>query len=398
MGFETFWRDALTNRAKNIGRPAKDLLPQIDDGWRQALQGLPALPLERPLLEQFNFPGRLALLATGTIASGAPAGFVTPELLQHLVQRAWDDPQIAAKVFSKEYLGKALEGILKRGEAPREWFLDREIRGELANAISSLTRERKIPLALTGDLLVDLLARKVARNPNLAELRISEDHVEDVLRLLAGKGNPFSGALPDHLGRLLPLVLEEAGGEFGIPVTPEDANAAVRLLLTGEFFQDAKYSVEVTLRTVPKLLVNAPKDVVKLPGRIFTLVKAMTVGVIHFPLEFPSFVRELAQSGNPPSSALLSQTLDWLYDTGTFRTAADLVWQLTAPDNESLRLALLAFARVNGAPVTAAHLDAVREIFHTDAPNLQPAITEGVKFLRTRFADRLPDMLTSFVS
>jgi hypothetical protein len=130
-------------------------------------------------------------------------------------------------------------------------------------------------------------------------------------------------------------------------------------------FVQLKYGFPVVLRTVPKLLLEAPQDVITLPGRVFGLVKALSEGMLDVPTDLQALLTAIVTSETPKSPVLLQKALDALYDFGTFRSAADLVWELTAPDNQSLRLALLLFARANGVPERGA-IEFYRELVEVD--------------------------------
>lgn len=395
--FGGFWGAALKNRAGNVGTPVSALLPHVDELWVTGVQGTTGLPVDATLLQRINFPGRLALVAIGKNTHEWPSRDTLNDLVKAAVWQARQKQRITETNIGPDILEQAVAGILKEGRAPRDWFLDHEIRGELAEAISEVAKRNGRPEVVSGGTLTDLIAWRAARLPELKARGITEAQLETALTLLSNKGNPLTGVFAGELGRNLPLVLEEAAKELALPVTGEEAMTAVELLLTGEFFHDAASSIEVTLRTVPQLFLSVPQDVVSLPWRIFGLVKAISDGLIQLPFELPNFVVDLVTSGAPKSPELLTQTLQWLYSNGTFRNAGDLVWELTAPDNESLRLALVIYARAHGVPVTPELLEAARGLFKTEAPDLGPAITEGVKFLTEHYGNRVPEVLKPFL-
>jgi hypothetical protein len=396
QAFSGFWGGALKNKAGNIGKSVGELVPLVDELWRNGVQGIEGLSVAGDLLQKINFPGRLALLAVGKRKKGQLTNDTVSALIEPIALQAYQKSRIKQAGITRDALKGLAEAILNKGETAREY--DWEIRGEVAEAISEVAKRHGLSDVVSGGTLTDLIAWRAARIPALKERGITEVHIENALTLLANKENPLTGAVAGNLGQNLPLALEEVAKEIGVPITGEDALTAVELLLTGEFFRDAASSIEVTLRRVPQVLISVPSDAVRLPWRIFGLAKAIVDGLIQIPGEAPQFIKDLVTDGSPKSPALLTETLQWLYSNGSFRNAADLVWELTAPDNESLRFALLFFASMHGVRVTPELLDGAREIFRTDTPSLGPAIKEGMTFLTDRYGKRVPEILKPFLT
>jgi hypothetical protein len=392
-----FWGTALKNKAGNIGKPVSELLPLLDELWKSNVQGVAGLPGASELLQKFNFPGRIALLTIGQSPRAWPTSNTLNDLIEAAVVQALQKQRIMETNIQSDILTRAITGIFAEGRSPRDWFEEWGVRGELAETIGEVAKRHGFPDLVSGGTFTDLIVWRTARLPALKSRGIPEAQLATAFTLLTNHGNPLTGLFAGDLGQNLPLVLEEAAKELALPLTEEEARTAVELLLTGEFFRDAAASIQATLQAVPQLLLSAPQDVVSLPWRIFGLANAIVTGLIKLPGEAPHFVLDLVKSGAPKSPALLTQTLQWLYSNGTFRSASDLVWELTAPDNESLRLALIVFARAHGVPVTPELLDGARMLFRTDTPELGPVIQEGVNFLKERFGDRVLESFKPFL-
>lgn len=391
-GFTGFWEVAIQKKDGPVTSIAQ-LVPQVDELWKKGVKGLAGLSVPTEVLEKIHFPGQLALLALGKRDS-TPFSTVSLEgFVEAVVRQAHQRPRMTETNVTRDILTKAVEGIVQHGTSPQHWFLDRGVRGELAETISEVATRTGFPALVNGELLGDLVIAKGVRLPEFQAAGITDRHIQAALTLLGGKGNPLSGLSAGNLGDNLPLVVEHVAKELAFPVTREEAITAGELLVTGEFFHDATSSLQVTLRTVPKLLLEAPRDVITLPGRVFGLVKALSEGMLAGPTDLQAILKAIVTSETPKSPALLQKALDALYDFGTFRNAANLVWELTAPDNQSLRLALLLFARANGVPVTPEHLEAARALFKTDSPDLGPTIVSGVKFLEERYGGQIGGVL-----
>jgi hypothetical protein len=392
---EELWDRALKKKDRGIKIP--ELTPKFNDLWTEALPAHGGIG--KDVLQGLNFPARISLAALGT-RQPVP---LDDAFIEAVIEKAYDKPAIkihASGEVLRTYLRKIATQILKPKpeETSQSAFSEEEVRQgvdkDFAEAVSEVARDRGIPNPLTEDLLLGLIARVAARRSEVSNLGVNASDIEAVLRaLLVNRlplGNVLTGKFEGEQGRrLLGVIVRVAANEFGVPFAQEEeALAAVQLLVTGEFFKDAVTSVRAVLLTVPELLVAVPGDVVHLPRTVVRLGRAVVHDIPDIPEAILSAVRTLVNSIIPgreddqrPDPELLNDTLRVFYQQGTFRSVAELLNELLAPENESLRLALVLYARANGIRIRPEDIDLVRtHLLDPDNPNLGPLITAGVRF------------------
>jgi len=85
----------------------------------------------------------------------------------------------------------------------------------------------------------------------------------------------------------------------------------------------------------------------------------------------------------PPTMA---RALAVLYGFATVGEIRDLLKRLLAPENRSVRLALLLYARTNGFDVEEHDLDVVyKSLLAGDRPDLGPVLADALEFLEKRY-------------
>lgn len=395
---EKLWRDALVEKQGGIKIP--ELTPKFNDLWTDAI---PAHgEIGREVLQGLNFPARISLAALGA-RQPVP---LDEAFIEAVVEKAYHKPAIESagsgevlrthlRTISTEVLKPKVPQPLEASQLSA--FSQEEVRRgihiDFAEAVSEVARERGLPNPLTEDLLLGLVARVAAGRPEVNKLRVNASDIESALRALLVNRQPLSGVIgnltDDQRRQLLGVVVRVAANELGVPFArDEEAFAAVRLLVTGEFFRDTIDSVEAVLLTVPELLVAIPGDVVRLPWTVVRLGRAVVNDIPGVPRTIFSVARTLVdriipgrEDDDRPDPQLLTNTLRVFYQNGTFRSVAELFNELLAPDNESLRLALVIYARANGIRIRSEDIDLVRtHLLNPNNPNLGPLLTAGVRF------------------
>jgi hypothetical protein len=201
--------------------------------------------------------------------------------------------------------------------------------------------------------------------------------------LFVRRGSPSStGVSNDVLG----LVVQKALQHEKLQVSESELQEIVQLLETGQFFGDLIGTAGAIFSTIPKLPAALLKDIpslVSLPaagiGGIF--------GDVFQLLESINAVADDLKDGKldePPPA--MSRTLALLYGFGTATQIRDLLARILAPENRSVRLALLLYARANGFDISEQQLDVVYgNLVNTDRPNLGPVLAEGLEFMKSRY-------------
>ena len=186
--------------------------------------------------------------------------------------------------------------------------------------------------------------------------------------------------LPEELRNNEPLRKElkavaiKKAGENS-PLQPDEAKRAFELITSGEIFKDLFYSFNVifSLTVKPKrfsilednfkayvtALVRLPESVIADldPGTAFA--------------NLTDQIEQLKAGENPDDPEILNNTLKTIYSTPEVANTIDIFSALLAPENESLRIALLVYARLNGINLQAEDIDKVRAtILVKENPNL----------------------------
>lgn len=232
-----------------------------------------------------------------------------------------------------------------------------------------------------GPELLRQAAASVASAPPFPGLGIASEDVERVLtEVLVHRASPGAGAqLRDQI---LEKGVEAALDQLGVPVTPGQARRVARLLATGEFYRDVADATAAIAFTVPGIPIELVKDARRLPSRIPRLLLAVTRDVGGSAFSVPVIFGDLLDGrlDNPP--VILRHTFAALYRFGSVASTAKMLADLLHPDNETLRLAVLIYARTNGIPLDEGDLDLLRtSLFDTAQPDLGPVLVRAFERL-----------------
>jgi len=212
-------------------------------------------------------------------------------------------------------------------------------------------------------------------NGYLAKLDISEDSAKSLLNSMLVNHN-----LPDELRNNTQLkneleqVAKDKAGESS-PLSPEEAEQVYELIKSGEVFGDLFYTLNVIFN-----LIIRPDSFSNLDNSFKAYFSALT----HLPESIASDLDpdiafnnistqiKLAKEGGPlENTAILNNTLKTIYSAPEVGNTIDVISALLAPENESLRIALLVYARLNGVNLEQKDIDTVRNtILNRDEPNL----------------------------
>lgn len=254
-----------------------------------------------------------------------------------------------------------------------------------------------------GNDLLRKVAERAAKEPPLRDRGIDVDDIERILTALLIRRQHPQDVLGDE--NVQTLIIEQALRELadqGIAVRPEEARKVLQLLATGAFFKDVAGATAAVLYTIPKLPIALVTDVtnlnpLRLPFKIAQLTLAVGQDVIGVPVQIPSVVADLFDGSLDHSPTVMTHTLAWLYDNATVATTAKMIHTLL--ENETVKTALVIYARSNGIPIEPQHVDTLRNsVFHSGSPDLGPILMAGVQQLFTRYSQpRLERLLQSMV-
>jgi len=225
------------------------------------------------------------------------------------------------------------------------------------------------------------------------ERRLSAHDVQDILALFPDLHVPglitllALGAQTSKKRRTTPFPLTKrdiADALAHLSAKDESTKQAARLLLTGQFFGDMADALATIFHVVPGLPVDLAKDVLTRPDLPRKLVLAIRRDLRNTPATVDSVVTDLRTDGTLNSQhKILSQTMGVLYHLSTAQQIAMTLHTLLG--NESVRLAIIVFAKSKGVTITQRDLDHVRKAIDPQAPNLGELLGPGYQHLRQRF-------------
>ena len=209
----------------------------------------------------------------------------------------------------------------------------------------------------------------------LARLGISEDSAEVLFRSILVDRN-----LPEELrnnpklrDELIQVAIDKAGDRSPIP--PAEAKRAYELIESGEIFNDIFYSLNAifSLITKPDRFSNLDDSfketlasLMNLPGSILSdFDPKSAIDKISTQIE------QVREGKLPEDPVILDNTLREIYSNSEVGYTIDIISALLAPENESIRIALLVYARLNGINLEQKDIDIIRDtILDRENPNL----------------------------
>jgi hypothetical protein len=305
-------------------------------------------------------------------------------------------------------IGSALEQLGKK-------LKDDRVPGGQTQELVDLVRAANFPALLAligsagkgdGELGQHLLreaARVAAERPEITGLRVSADDVERILTAVFVHGASPDSVLDDAAlrNRLFQAGMQELAKRVGAPITPDEVAEAVRLLSTGEFFGDVQATTAAVVFAVRGMPIALVDDAQAFPHRAALLLPAVVADLVGTPFVPFVVLQDLLADGkldHPPK--VLTHTLRALFRFGTVRSTARTIADVIRPENKTVRLAVVIYARSHGIPLQEKDLDAVRtHLLATDEPDLGPLLVEAVsRYVDRQQAGRLTELLRGVVA
>jgi hypothetical protein len=240
----------------------------------------------------------------------------------------------------------------------------------------------------SGDELLVPVARAVAAHPEVSGRGLDEAAVEHVLRAVFVERRRPDELLQDPQVRavVLAVAMKALAAETGVDLGDEEQQRVIEIIETGQFFGDAASATAVLAHVVPRLPLALAGDLRAAPTGVPRLALALGRDLVTTPLLVPAVIDDLLDDGSfDRQPAILTETMRTLYDFGSVATTAETLRALLA--NESVRFAILVYARLNGVPLEPADLDAVRASLDPANPDLGPLVARGVERLVDEYGE-----------
>jgi len=228
-----------------------------------------------------------------------------------------------------------------------------------------------------GDDLINAVAGRLAELEEVRDLGLG---AEDLNRILGGllrrQGSPAElledPAVPK---RVLGLAASQLCKEAGFEISEDEAREIAELLTTGEFFTDVGGMTAAALHTVRGIPVALVDDAKNSWLRVVRLPLAVLRDLSGAPIDAATVVIDLLDGDLDKSPAVLGHTLRSLYGFATLASTVKMIRALISPDNQTVRLAIVLYARANGIPITSEDLDVLHDgVFDLENPDLGPAL------------------------
>lgn len=228
--------------------------------------------------------------------------------------------------------------------------------------------------------------------------RVDADEVERVLSRVFLEGAPPDAVHGDRSLRdeILEKAVAELASRAGVPVTPEQARRAARLLATGEFYRDVGDATAAVLFNVEGLPVALHRDIGSGPLRLGQLAFAVIRDLGGAVGAVPSIMSDLRDGRLDQPPKVMGNTLRTLYGFASLRSTVEMICTLIAEENESVRLAIVVYARANGIPIEDADLTTLRDTaLDPDRPDLGPALAVAFdRLTKKQDLDSIKDALS----
>ncbi len=206
---------------------------------------------------------------------------------------------------------------------------------------------------------------KWAKNKGyLDDLKLNDEGAEILLRSFLDEGDLPEALLQNNALRkeIIQVIAKKAAEDS--PLTSDEVDEAAELISTGELFKDVGYTISVLFSLVaqPDRFFNPGDNVkkfvrglVNLPGAVAADLNPSTVAETVL-LQF-----EQIRSGQTlEDPKVLDNTLAGIYSLPEIGNVINTANALLDQENESLRLALTIYARLNGINLTQEDINTIK--------------------------------------
>ena len=173
--------------------------------------------------------------------------------------------------------------------------------------------------------------------------------------------------------------LDRVAQERGVPLTIDEMERVLALLLAGKLHTDLTSATAEALYLAPQLPIAIISDVKVAATLPPSLEPAMEEDLAEFVHAIPEVKRGLKEGRLDGAPTVLPNTLRQLYLLGSIRAVVETVRELL--EIETVRLAIVVYARSQGIPLKEADLDALREALDPKDPDLGPLLIASFRRL-----------------
>lgn len=192
------------------------------------------------------------------------------------------------------------------------------------------------------------------------------------------------------------LLMNEEALNRTLPLDNQQRHEAFQLVKSGQFKQDIESSIEQVYQINNDLPLVALREI-RNPEMLKELPQAFAKDLARNPIKIdsaPTCVAKFANFFHKPNESIIPQnchpkfltnTLAAAYQSPSIIKVAKTARIFTDKNNRSMRLAVIAYARMNGINITEQDLDTMDNFFNTNKdPDITPLVLAGLQM----FADQ----------
>jgi hypothetical protein len=154
------------------------------------------------------------------------------------------------------------------------------------------------------------------------------------------------------------------------------------LLSTGEFFMDLASGTAAVISVVPKLPLTIVRDLRSAPKLPAVLISGLVQDLGDSVGSVEDFWDDLQDGEINSTPKVMTHTLRGLFrQSRSLKTLVETMRTLISPENETVRLAIIIYARSQGISIEDRDVDAVYQALDPTNPNLGPLLLDAFDYL-----------------
>jgi len=182
--------------------------------------------------------------------------------------------------------------------------------------------------------------------------------------------------------------LDEIGRLRGVPIRVSEAREVVQLLTTGEVIVDVATGLRAALLLAPRLPLALTRDALALPELPRAVVDAIHADLRDDAPRTPrDVIADLRDGQLDGRRRILTNTLRVLLGRATPGVLVETIRELIGPENQTLRLAVLVYARTQGIDLDEKDLDALFRALDPANPDLGVFLDRGLERVTSVYGD-----------
>jgi len=166
-----------------------------------------------------------------------------------------------------------------------------------------------------------------------------------------------------------------------VGLKPREAQEVIDLLLTGQFFGDVADATAAVLHLIPDLPISVVRDVRSLPRLPIRLIIAIKRDLSTVPQRIRLVSKDLLDNGKLDRQPVsLNNTIKVIFQQAAPFQIAQTVHTLLG--NDTVRLAIILYARSEGIQLSQKEFDAVQEALDPNDPDLGALVVPAFERFR----------------